>query len=277
MARQDAGKQVSRVGSTGGGRTYRARVPYRWYSGLALIVVIGTFLVVYSRYELLHPVAAPPAGVPTTSDHWVAGLSFDICGDANQTLAASPALDSEVLGFYSSGKGIIQVQPKSSSQAGANATLGKFTSSFKGLTLTASTIGLPKKHVYTNGSKCLAGTPDAGKTGELVAWVWPTATAPSATTQSGDVRTVHFSQTTQVVAVGFLPSGATIPRDLTLQTGVVEAEDEIEAAEQATTTTLPVTSTTLPVTSTTKAGTTTSTTTAGVTTTTSAGTTTTTG
>ena len=63
MARQDAGKWVARAGATGGGRTYRARVPYRWYSGLALIVVLGVFLVAYSRYERLHPAQ------PVAADH----------------------------------------------------------------------------------------------------------------------------------------------------------------------------------------------------------------
>ncbi len=83
MARQDAGKWVARAGATGGGRSYRARVPYRWYSGLALIVVLGVFLVAYSRYERLHPVAAVQ---PTTSTHWAAGVVFDVCGKDNQVL-----------------------------------------------------------------------------------------------------------------------------------------------------------------------------------------------
>src|SRR5579863_8307422 len=112
MARQDAGKWVTRAGSTGGGRTYRARVPYRWYSGLALIVVVGIVLVVYSRYENLHPAASPTNVAPTTSDHWVAGLNFDLCG-SQQTLPASSNASNDNLGIYSSGNGVIQIQPKS--------------------------------------------------------------------------------------------------------------------------------------------------------------------
>src|SRR5580700_11259018 len=131
MARQDAGRWVARAGATGGGRTYRARVPYRWYGGLVLIVLLGVFLVGYSRYERLHPVTTPVVA-PTTSDHWVAGLVFDFCGTSQQTLAASPVQQSLTAGLYSSGDGVLQIQPKSAADAGNNATLGRFTSQYAG-------------------------------------------------------------------------------------------------------------------------------------------------
>ena len=282
MARQDAGKWVARAGATGGGRTYRARVPYRWYSGLALIVVLGVFLVAYSRYERLHP--AQPVQ-PTTSTHWAAGVVFDLCGKS-QTLAASPAAQQSTLGLYSSGSGVIQIQPKSSSDSGTNATLGRFASQFTGLTLTSDSVGLPKQHVYTNGSVCLAGTPDAGKKGELVAKITPPAQSnAAATTQTGDLRTVRFTTNGQIVTVAFIPSGASVPAPS--QAVIVAVEDAAAAAvTPTTTTTVPpvITSTTKPGTTTTTAkGTTTTTakgtttTTSGSTTTTSAGTTTTSG
>jgi hypothetical protein len=277
MARQDAGKWVARAGSTGGGRTYRARIPYRWYSGLALIVVVGIFLVAYSRYENLHPAASPASIAPTTSDHWVAGLDFDLCGTNQQTLAASPNATSANLGIYSSGGGVIQIQPKSSKDSGTNATVGRFASQYPGLRLTADSVGLPGKHLYTNGSKCPSGTPDAGKTGTLQAYVWSNATATSPQIQNGDVRTVRFLQSTQLVTITFVPSGASVARpDGTIVTAVLNAETV--ASQGTTTTTAPVTSTTASksTTTTAKGSTTTTTAKGSTTTTTSAGTTTTT-
>jgi hypothetical protein len=284
MARQDAGKWVARAGSTGGGRTYRARVPYRWYSGLALIVVVGIFLVGYSRYENFHPAASPASIAPTTSDHWVVGIDFDLCGTNQQTLPASPNATSGNLGIYSSGDGVIQIQPKSSKDSGTNATVGRFASQYPGLTLTANSVGLPKKQVYTNGSKCPSGTPDAGKTGTLAAYVWSTADSTSPQTQSGDVRTVRFLQPTQLVTLAFVPSGASVARSQSLAEDVLNAETV--AAQGTTTTTAPVTSTTTSksttttakgtTTTTAKGSTTTSSTAGTTTTTTSAGTTTTT-
>jgi hypothetical protein len=272
MARQDSGRWVARAGSTGGSRTYRAQVPYRWYTGLVLIVVVGVALVVYSRYENLHPKAAPAAVAPTTSDHWAVGLVFDICGTNQQTLEASSNALTANLGLFSSGSGVITVEPKSAADAGVNATVGRFSSEYPGLTLTANSVGLPKKQVYKNGSACAAGTPDAGKKGVLSAYVWQTATANSPTHQSGDVRTVRFTQPTQLVTIAFVPASASVARpDGTIVTAVLDAESE--AAEGTTTTTTPVassTSTTSKTTTTTAKGskstTTTSTTSASTTT-----------
>jgi hypothetical protein len=269
MARQDAGKWVARAGATGGGRTYRAKVPYRWYSGLALIVLLGVFLVVYSRYERLHPTTVA-AAAPTTSDHWVAGLVFDICGNAQQTLPSSPVDDSLSLGLYSSGSGVIQIQPKSSADTGLNANLGRFASQYPGLKFTATSLGLPKKRVYTDGERCPSGTPDAGKTGELVATTWPEPSSTSPTTTTGNLLSLHFAQTLQLVSVGFLPSGSTAPHpDGTVVTAVLNAGTA--AAQSSTSTTLPViTTTTKPGTTTTTAKGTTSTTAAKGTTSTTA-------
>jgi hypothetical protein len=276
MARDDAGKWVARAGATGGGRTYRARRPYRWYSGLALIVVLGVFLVAYSRYERLHPVTTPVVA-PTTSDHWVAGLVFDLCGNSQQTLAASPVEQSLSSSFYSSGDGVLQIQPKTSAQAGTNATLGKFTSQFAGLKFTSNSVGLPKKQVFTDGEKCPSGTPDAGKKGELTAKIWPTATATNATTQTGDLRTVRFLQTTELITVAFVPNGSAIAHpDGKIVTAVLNAQTATTTTTTAPTVP-PVTSTTTSKTTTTTAKGTTSTTAAKTTTTTAKGTTTTTG
>jgi len=279
MARQDAGKWVARAGSTGGGRTYRARVPYRWYSGLALIVVLGLFLVVYSRYENLHPAPTAASVAPTTSDHWAVGLVFDICGTNQQTLPASANAVTQNLGIYSSGDGIVQVQPKSSKDSGTNATVGRFASQYPGMNLTASSIGLPKKPVYKDGAKCPSGTPDAGKAGQLIAYTWPSATSQTPSTQSGDLRTVRFLQPTQLTTLAFVPQGSTVARPEQKIVSAVLAAETTAATPSTTTTIPPITSTTTSgsTTTTAKGSTTTSTSKAGsTTTTTSAGTTTTT-
>jgi hypothetical protein len=275
MARQDAGKWVARAGATGGGKTYRAKVPYRWYSGLALIVVLGVFLVGYSRYERLHPVTTPVIH-PTTSDHWVAGVVFDFCGSAQQTLAASPVEQSLTSGLYSSGSGVLQIQPKSAADAGNNATLGRFASQYAGLKLTADSITLPKGKVYKDGAKCPSGTPDAGKTGDLVAKIWSTATASTGTTQSGDLRTLRFTQSTELITVSFAPSGATIARpDGKVVTAVLNAETA--AVTTTTAPTAPPVTTPAPKTTTTTASGATTSTSGSTTSSTAAGTTTTTG
>jgi hypothetical protein len=236
------------------------------------------FLVAYSRYERLHP--AQPVQ-PTTSTHWAAGVVFDLCGKNQQILAASPVAQQATLGLYSSGNGVIQIQPKSSADAGTNATLGRFASQYKGLTLTSNSVGLPKQHVYTDGSTCPSGTPDAGKAGQLEAKIIqpPQSNAP-ATTQTGDVRSVRFTTNGEIVVLAFIPNGATVPAPSQAITVAVEDAAATAVTPTTTATTAPViTSTTKPGSTTTTAKSTTSTTQKVSTTTTSksAGTTTTSG
>ena len=63
------------------------------------------------------------------------------------------------------GGGVLVISPRSASEAGANATLGKFASGYTGLTLTNTTIQYPHGVPYQNGERCAKGTPDAGKVG----------------------------------------------------------------------------------------------------------------
>jgi hypothetical protein len=202
-----------------------------------LIVIVGVFLVVYSRYENLHPPTPPAAVAPTTSDHWVAGLDFDLCGVSQQVLPTSSNASSADLGLYTSGSGVVQIAPKTAADSGVNATVGRFASTYPGLSLTADSVGLPKKAIYKNGEACPRGTPDAGKTGVLSAYVYPTATSSTPTQQTGDVRTVRFTQNLQIVTLAFIPSSATVPAPSSaIKDAVLNAEAEIQAASTTTTT-----------------------------------------
>ena len=258
---------MARAGATGGGRSYRARVPYRWYSGLALIVILGLFLIVYSRHELLNPTTTPSVA-PTTSDHWVAGLVFDLCGKNQQTLPAQK--NTSGLGLYTTGNGVLIIAPKTSADAGANATVGRFAEKYSGFTLTSDSVGITGKHIYKDGAKCPSGTPDAGKVGDLEAKIYATASANSPTTQTGDMRAIRFTQSTQLVTIAFVPNGASVARPAS---GIVEAVLNAVSTSTSTTTT-PATTTPTTTATTTKGATTT--TTKGATTTTTKGATTTT-
>ena len=109
---------------------------------------------------------------PTTTTTWHAGLAVDICGTTQEALPASPS--SSTSGLTTTGQGVLLIAPKSSSEAGNNATLGKFASEYTGFTLTNTSIKYPgaKTTLYKNGDKCPTGTPDAGKAGEVKARSW---------------------------------------------------------------------------------------------------------
>ena len=218
MAKNDSGKWVARAAATGGGRTYRGQRPVKWYFSLFLICVLGLALIAYSRYERQHPASAGP---PTTSDHWYAAYSVDICG-VKEPVLASPS-NVSTSGITTTGDGLIHVAPKSSQDTGANATLGRFVQLYPGMRLTSTTIRYPgaksstTNHTFTLGDTCPKGTPDAGKHGELVVQQWPNpAGNPSAIgkahPQTVGVPTQLRLQNGQLISIGFVPHGTKLAK-----------------------------------------------------------------
>lgn len=267
MARNSAGKWVARAGATGGGRTYRGQTPVNWYAAVVIIVVLGILSVVFANYEYRHPASAATSTTqPTTKTTWYAGITFDVCGKTEPALASNvSSTKSATQAFYTSGKGVIIVSPKTDSQAGKNAVLGKFVTAYPDLALTATELKLPASTgktstIYKAGQACPKGTPDAGKKGQVQVEYWPSAfdTKANPTTVSGDPSTLKFSAN-QLIAVGFVPSGTKLGKTATVVTAMLDA-----SAGTTTTTTAPATTAPAP------AATTSSTTTAPAATTTTA-------
>ena len=236
MPRSSTGKWVARAASTGGGRTYRGQVPINWYAVLVLIVLLGVASVVISRLDYQRgPVVntIPPlkGGTP-----WYAAITFDVCGTQAAPLPAN-LLNATTQSFYTTGNGVITISPKKTSDAGHGAVLGKFVSSYSGLTLTATQLHMPasatpstgstsaksstsaKKvksssgRTYRNGEKCPSGTKDAGKRAEVTVTYWKNAFAANGkpVTVQGNPGTLPFSDD-QLITVGFVPAGTRLPK-----------------------------------------------------------------
>jgi len=274
MARSSSGRSVARAGATGGGATYRGQMPVNWYAALVVIVLVGVASIAFAKY---HYDQNPPVVEPTTNTTWHAALAFDICGTMQPALPASPT--GGTTGLTTSGEGVLVIAPKSASEAGNNATLGKFAEGYSGLTLTNTSLKYPSSHVpeYRNGQKCAVGTPDAGKVGEVQArtWILSTSTSNGEEKEVGGLTTVHPADlkfaNRQIVTVGFVPSNTELPKPpsstilalvQTLSGTQPAATTTTTTAAGATTTTssaVSTTTTTAPATTTTKASTTTTT------------------
>jgi hypothetical protein len=269
MARSSSGKSVARAAATGGGTTYRGQMPVNWYAALVLIVLLGIGSVAIAKTHYNSSNVTEPA-INTT---WHAGLAFDICGTAQPALAASP--DGGTSGLTTTGSGVLQIAPRTSAEAGNNATLGKFASEYSGLTLTNTTLKLPGTTVpqYKNGQKCAAGTPDAGQKGTLRVrtWVLSTSTGTNGKVKetggqySAKPKSLKFANR-QLITVGFGPTTKTLPKPPTAT--ITALLQELQGNGPVTSTTV-APSTTLPVTTTptTVAGATTTTTPVATTTT----------
>jgi hypothetical protein len=225
-------------------------MPVNWYAALVLIVILGIGSVAFAKYQY----SKNNTTLPTTTTTWHGALAFDICGKAEAALPASTS--STTVGLTTTGSGVLQIAPKTSAEAGNNATLGKFASEYKGLTLTDTTLQYPGTTVpkYKNGQKCAAGTPDAGKKGIMQARSWVLSTS---TGKNGEIKEVggHVTKSPaslkllnrQLITVGFGPSGTTLPKPTgTTITALLQVLAGNGPVATTTTTAPVVTSTTLP-------------------------------
>jgi hypothetical protein len=265
MARSSTGKSVARAAATGGGTSYRGQMPVNWYAALVLIVLLGIGSVVLARY---HYAKGAVKTEPFVGQTWHAALAFNICGQAEPALTATASGSSS--GLTTTGSGVLLIAPKTGSEAGKNATLGKFAQENATVRLTNTSVQYPGGALYKNGQKCAKGTPDAGKAGVLRVRSW-TLSQPSQKSGS-EVKEVggHYSSSpaslrlrnSQLITVGFGPSSNPLPK--------VPSATEVALLQVINGTAAPVTTTTLaPTTTTTTTGASgTTTTTAPVTTTT---------
>jgi len=246
MASNATGKWVARAASTGGGKTYRGQMPINWYASLIIICVVGLFLIGYSRYQLTHK-STTATGPPTTTETWHAALGIDVCGTIEPNLPASTKTSKT--GLTADGSGLVVVSPKNSSESGANATLGKFVSGYKGLTLTSSTLGYPGKKLMSNGATCPKGTPDAGKQGYVAVVEWTNYVSKKSTAVSGNPGSLKFGNG-QMITMAFLPATASDPKPpaATITNLITAVQSGATTPTTAPTATQTVTPTTAPAT-----------------------------
>ena len=208
MPPTSSGKWVSRAAATGGGRTYRGQVPVNWYLGLVVIVILGLVSLVFARYEYQHK---STSGVsPTVGQTLYAAYAFDICGKVLPALTVNNAIESA--GLATPGDGVIQVSPKTSAEAGNNATFGLFLKQYAGgVSVSATQVTPTKGKTYTNGEVCPKGTPEAGKKGEVKAETWPNAVTTHGTVLTGDPSAYKIAARS-LITVGFVAADTQLKR-----------------------------------------------------------------
>jgi hypothetical protein len=233
-------------------------MPVNWYAALVIIVILGLGSIAWAKYDYNK---VPTVVEPTVGTSWHAGLAFDICGTMESALPASPT--SATTGLTSTGSGVLSIAPKKASEAGNNATLGKFADGYTGLTLTNTKLKYPSTKVpqYTNGQTCAAGTPDAGKTGVVQARSWLISTTTGKTheeVETGGATTKQPAdlkfQNRQLITVGFVPDGTKLPKppsSTILALTQVLAGDQSPATSTSTTAAGSTASTVVPTTPTT--------------------------
>ena len=188
MGKASSSKKVARAARTGRARSRRrSGTSLVWPVSLAVIVVLGTFLVVISRDD-----TRAEAEPPRLGDHWHAALGFYVC---DSFLPAQGEFENPQ-GYHSHGDGLIHLHPTSSEVTGRRATLGKYLE-LSDIEFSESRIEVPGTPAKENGDRC------AGKPGRVQVKV-----------NGRIVRDDPFDTRIKdgmIIAVAFAPRGAQIP------------------------------------------------------------------
>lgn len=231
MAKSTSGKWVSRVGASGGGKTYRKSRPVNYYGVLAILTVLGLFTVIYSRYEYQNPASEV---APVIGQTWYAALSGQVCGGTQPYLAKDP--NALTAGFNMLDKNVLAISPRTPDQAGNNATFQKFLDEHTKLSVTSDALTWSDGKTYKNGDLCPAGTKYAGQAGKVKISTWRTLTQTDPIVSS-DPASLKLTDQMQIT-VSFLPDtvAPTAPASDTLASMLQLSQN---AAARTTTTVAP--------------------------------------
>lgn len=234
-------KKVARAATTGGGRTAGTNQSMGWYVTLAVVLLLGVFLVAFSRNEELNrgqAAASPKSTAPLlNSDNWHSTFGVYICDHWLPNLPLFESAD----GIDTLGDGVINIRPYSPQASGTNATLGFFlkavssarhgtfklsSSELQAVSIPGDTNPLDAKD-WHNGDKC----PD-GKAGKVVFTV-------SGKVQKGNPATWKFREG-DYLDVGFT-SGSSLPANPSEKAALAATPTASAAASTSTATTTPTT------------------------------------
>ncbi len=144
MASSSSTKKAAKLAQKGKGRKVRFQGGTVFPAAVALTLVIGLGLIVYSRSTLPAAAASPP----TINDHWHAAYGLYLCDDwfmLNGNLEELSAqggfvnTDFRRTGIHSHDDGVIHWHPYTSAAVGDNAVLGVFLENY-GVELTNESI-----------------------------------------------------------------------------------------------------------------------------------------
>lgn len=241
MGKASSNKKVARAAKAGGGRARAAGERNVVFpAALALVVVLGTLLVVYARDQRVATALEPPL----IGDHWHAAAGFYVCDSFGPGLGefSSPG------GLHTHGTdSIIHIEPGSSAGAGENAnlvnTLEYAVDALGGDVLSDDQLGIPGGETYTEGEDtCPEG--DGEPIVQVAIWNDSAAARegdPPDRVVQRDFDRIRFRRDGQVFTVAFAPEGAELPAppnvaDLESTAGA-PAEPAPEGGDGASTTT----------------------------------------
>ena len=202
MGRASSSKKVTRAARTGGGRTRRGTTSWGWPLAMALVVVLGSAGIVYSRDQRHVDTTAPRPQTQGGGDHWHTAIGFQVCGTF---LPPVPDPKSDLLGIHTHGDGIVHTHPFTERASGHRARLKLFFDNVKAK-VSATKVDLPAEPAKNNGDKC------GDKPGVVRTKVWESRDpADKGRLVSGDPGEILLHNN-QLITIAFGPKDAEIAK-----------------------------------------------------------------
>jgi hypothetical protein len=217
MGKASSNKKVARAAKAGGGRARAAGERNVVFpAALALVVVLGTLLVVYARDERAATALEAPVAF---EDHWHSAYGLYVCDEFLPELPEFTAPQNG--GNHTHGDGLLHIHPFSSARAGENATLVNWFQDAGavlggGDTLSDTELGIPGGDRYREGeTECEALEEGDGDPIVQVA-VWDTAFAAAQDEDpdrivTEDFGSIRFEEDGMAYTIAFAPEGTDLP------------------------------------------------------------------
>ena len=170
-------KKAAKLAQKGKGQKIRFQGGIIFPLAVALTLIAGLGLILYSRQSL----PAADSSPPTTNDHWHAAYGFYLCDTWYQLNGNLEERDSrgqftnipfKQSGVHSHEDGVIHWHPYTSRAVGKNATLGVFLDSYE-VEVTNDAIKFPPQNILGGQAEWIEGeTQCDGKDAEVSVRVW---------------------------------------------------------------------------------------------------------
>jgi hypothetical protein len=211
VARPSSTKKAAKLAQKGKGRKVRFQGGTVFPAAVAITLILGFALIVYSRQSLPEADSTPP----TINDHWHAAYGFYLCdtwyklaGNLEGTNSAGqPEFPKFVrTGVHSHDDGVMHWHPFSSASTGANAVLGVFLDTYD-VELTNDTLKFPDNNVLGFAKEYKEGeTKCNGQDAELSVKVWNSYTDTDAGKRYiANMDRIHIDHDGMVFGIYFTP------------------------------------------------------------------------
>lgn len=214
MASSSSTKKAARLAQKGKGRKVRFQGGTVFPAAVALTLILGVALIVYSRQTIPAADSTPP----TVNDHWHAAYGFYICdtwyqlnGNLEEQNSQGQFVNQKFLrtGIHSHEDGVMHWHPYTSAAVGENAVLGVFLDNYD-IELTNDTLTIPDNQTIGFANEYVEGeTQCNGEDAEISVKAWDTFTDTGAGNRYiANMDRVHLDNDGMVFGIYFTPRDA---------------------------------------------------------------------